>query len=76
MDQPAEEPGRTLERFRAYLRLLGPATPQQVAGYLDAPVKEVRARWPEDIVEQKVDGETRCREVAVGLNVSSRRVSC
>ena len=24
----------------------------------------------------KVDGETRCREVAVGLNVSSRRVSC
>ncbi|MET9628957.1 hypothetical protein ABZX92_15975 [Lentzea sp. NPDC006480] len=24
----------------------------------------------------KVDGETRCREVAVGLNVTSRRVSC
>jgi hypothetical protein len=24
----------------------------------------------------QVDGETRCREVAVGLNVSSRRVSC
>ncbi|MFS8096541.1 hypothetical protein LFM09_05310 [Lentzea alba] len=24
----------------------------------------------------KVDGEFRCREVAVGLNVSSRRVSC
>ena len=24
----------------------------------------------------KVDGETRCREVAVGLNVTSRRVEC
>lgn len=24
----------------------------------------------------KVDGETRCREVAVSLNISSRRVSC
>ncbi|MET9228949.1 hypothetical protein [Lentzea sp. NPDC003310] len=24
----------------------------------------------------QVDGETRCREVAVGLNVSSRRVDC
>jgi hypothetical protein len=24
----------------------------------------------------EVDGETRCREVAVGLNVSSRRVNC
>ena len=44
---------------RAYLRLLGPATPQQVAGYLDAPVKEVRARWPEDTVEVEVEGERR-----------------
>ena len=24
----------------------------------------------------EVDGETRCREVAVGLNVSSRRIAC
>jgi uncharacterized protein YcaQ len=41
---------------RAYLRLLGPATPQQVAGYLDAPVVEVRARWPQDAVEVTVEG--------------------
>ena len=27
-------------------------------------------------LQLKVDGETRCREVAVGLNVTSRRVSC
>lgn len=44
---------------RAYLRLLGPATPQQVAGYLDAPVREVRARWPEDCVEVEVEGQRR-----------------
>lgn len=44
---------------RAYLRLLGPATPQHVAGYIDAPVKEVRGRWPEDAVEVDVEGERR-----------------
>jgi hypothetical protein len=27
-------------------------------------------------LKMQVDGETRCREVAVGLNVSSRRVDC
>ncbi|MCP2203082.1 hypothetical protein LX90_006799 [Lentzea flava] len=27
-------------------------------------------------LELKVDGETRCREVAVGLNITSRRVDC
>ena len=35
--------------MRAVLHLLGPTTPQQVAAYLDAPVKDVRARWPEDV---------------------------
>ena len=43
----------------AYLRLLGPATPRQVAGYLDAPVKEVQARWPSDAVPVNVEGEQR-----------------
>jgi len=50
------------ERFdvvRAYLRLLGPATPKLVGGFLDAPVKDVRAHWPEDVVEVDVDGEQR-----------------
>src|SRR3712207_3307984 len=44
---------------RAYLRLLGPATPKHVAGYLDAPVKDVQARWPADTVEVTVEGERR-----------------
>jgi hypothetical protein len=42
--------------IRAYLRLLGPATPRDVAGYLDAPVREVKTRWPSDAVEVRVDG--------------------
>jgi hypothetical protein len=54
--------GQVPERFdvvRAYLRLLGPATPKLVAGYLDAPLKDVQARWPDDAVEVAVDGERR-----------------
>jgi hypothetical protein len=48
-----------LDVVRAYLRLLGPATPKLVAGYLDAPVTDVQARWPEDAVEVDVEGERR-----------------
>jgi hypothetical protein len=50
------------ERFdivRTYLRLLGPATPKHVADYLDAPVKDVKDRWPADAVEVPVAGEAR-----------------
>jgi hypothetical protein len=56
---PAATVPERLDVVRGYLRLLGPATPQQVAGYLDAPVAEVRARWPEDAVEVDVEGERR-----------------
>ncbi|MGY1653182.1 winged helix DNA-binding domain-containing protein [Geodermatophilus sp. SYSU D01119] len=56
---PEETVPARLDVVRAYLRLLGPATPQHVAGYLDAPVKDVKARWPEDAVEVDVDGERR-----------------
>jgi hypothetical protein len=46
--------------IRCYLRLLGPAAPKHVAEFLDSPVKEVKARWPEDAVEVDVeDGERR-----------------
>lgn len=45
--------------IRSYLRLLGPATPKQVSDYLDAPVKDVKARWPSDTVEVSVDGQAR-----------------
>ena len=44
---------------RCYLRLLGPAKPRHVATYLDAPVADVKARWPDDALEVSVEGETR-----------------
>ncbi|TFV58297.1 winged helix DNA-binding domain-containing protein [Geodermatophilus sp. DF01-2] len=56
---PTEAVPPQLDVVRGYLHLLGPARPQQVAGYLDAPVADVRARWPEDAVEVSVDGERR-----------------
>lgn len=57
--RPAANPDERFDVVRAYLRLLGPATVKQVAEYVDAPVKEVKARWPADAVEVRVDGETR-----------------
>ena len=56
---PADTVPPHLDVVRGYLRLLGPATPKLVAGYLDAPVEDVQARWPEDAVEVPVDGERR-----------------
>ena len=48
---------RHLDPVRAVLHFLGPATPKQVAAYVDCPVKEVAARWPDDAVPVDVDGE-------------------
>lgn len=45
--------------IRCYLHLLGPATPKHVADFLDAPVREVRERWPTDAVAVVVEGEQR-----------------
>lgn len=48
-----------LDPVRGALHLLGPTTPAHVAAFLDAPVAEVRRRWPDDVVEVEVDGEPR-----------------
>ena len=53
---PAARKSARHDVIRGYLRFLGPATPQHVAAYLDAPVKDVRERWPKDAVEVSVDG--------------------
>jgi hypothetical protein len=42
---------------RNYLRFFGPARPKDVATFLDAPVKEVTAHWPNDVVEVMVGGD-------------------
>jgi Winged helix DNA-binding domain len=56
---PAATVPEHLDVVRGYLRLHGPATPKQVAEYLDAPVEEVRQRWPDDAVEVSVAGQPR-----------------
>lgn len=45
-----------LDLVRGVLHLLGPADPAQVAAFLDAPVADVRGRWPADAVPVEVDG--------------------
>jgi len=57
--KPAAAASDRFDLVRAYLRLLGPATPKHVAEYIDAPVKDIKARWPDDATEVTVDGETR-----------------
>jgi hypothetical protein len=52
---PSEAPAR-LQPIPAYLRFLGPATPNHVAAFLDSPVAEVKAHWPKDAIEVSVDG--------------------
>jgi hypothetical protein len=52
--------GPDLDALRAlvlgYLRLLGPATPVEAAGYLGARRADLMAAWPEDLAEVRVDG--------------------
>jgi hypothetical protein len=56
---PAAEVPTHLDPVRAALHLLGPTTPKLVAGYLDAPVRTVRDRWPADVSEVVLDGQGR-----------------
>ena len=44
--------------IRAYLTLLGPATPADVAGYLGARRADLMKLWPGDLEEVSVDGRT------------------
>ncbi|QGQ19637.1 winged helix DNA-binding domain-containing protein [Cellulomonas sp. JZ18] len=53
----AAPPGGPHDLVRTALRFLGPTTPRRVAAFLDSPVRDVTARWPDDVVEVDVDGE-------------------
>ena len=51
--------GDAVPRFdviRNHLRFFGPATPKDVAAYVDMPVAEVKAHWPDDAVEVTITG--------------------
>lgn len=53
---PAAAP-EPLQVIRSHLRLLGPATPTEVAGFLDTTAAVVKQHWPEDATEVRVEGK-------------------
>lgn len=53
-----QKPTDRLQVIRAFLHFLGPATQKEAAAYLDAPVKDVKAHWPDDAVEVTVDDQS------------------
>ncbi|MDQ3157725.1 MAG: winged helix DNA-binding domain-containing protein, partial [Actinomycetota bacterium] len=55
---PAKKTSARFDVIRAYLHYFGPATPKAVAAFIDAPVKDIKERWPGDAVEVDVDGVT------------------
>jgi hypothetical protein len=42
---------------RAYLRLYGPSTPGEVAGFLQSTAAAVKSAWPDDLVAVSIDGK-------------------
>jgi hypothetical protein len=50
------EPGDPAALVTAYLRLLGPAGPAEVAKFLGTTQAEIRRAWPRDLAEVRVDG--------------------
>jgi hypothetical protein len=55
---PPQEAVGTDELARTYLRLLGPATDTEVAGFIGAKRAELRRVWPADLVEVLVEGRS------------------
>lgn len=53
---PAKTVAPELDLVRAVLHHLGPATPKQVAGYLDTSVAAVEEHWPRDTVPVRGEG--------------------
>jgi hypothetical protein len=45
--------------IRLYLRMLGPATPVEVAKYFGSSTAEIKKVWPDDLAEVTVDGRKR-----------------
>nr|CAA9353667.1 MAG: FIG00816115: hypothetical protein [uncultured Nocardioidaceae bacterium] len=54
LDRLGDQATAQFDLVRAYLRFFAPARPRDVAGFLDAPLKDVRSHWPEDAVAVEV----------------------
>ncbi|PVY34225.1 DNA glycosylase AlkZ-like family protein [Williamsia muralis] len=55
--RPDADASPQFDLIRNYLRFYGPSTAQEVAAFLDAPVKEVKAHWPDDVLDVDVEGQ-------------------
>lgn len=56
LDRAASQSPDRLDFVVGTIHLLGPTNPKDVAGFIDAPVSDVKARWPRDVVEVDVEG--------------------
>jgi hypothetical protein len=54
----AGDPKAVQKLIKAYLTVLGPAGPSEVAGYLEARRADIAALWPSGLTEVSVDGRT------------------
>jgi hypothetical protein len=57
LDRPHTQDDGPFDLVRGLLHLLGPLTPKQAATFLDAPLRDITARWPADTDEVEVDGQ-------------------
>ena len=55
--RPGGDASPRFDLIRNYLRFYGPSTTQEVAAFLDAPVREVKAHWPDDVIAVDVGGQ-------------------
>ncbi|MET0459985.1 MAG: winged helix DNA-binding domain-containing protein [Ilumatobacteraceae bacterium] len=60
----ADEADARFDVIRNHLRFYGPTRVADVATFLDAPQADVKAHWPEDVVEVTVEGAARTLLVA------------
>ena len=61
--RPGTEAKARFDVLRNHLRFYGPVDVKAAVTYLDAPQKEVKAHWPEDVVPVEVDGEPGPRSI-------------
>ncbi len=66
--RPGTDADPRFDVLRGHLRFYGPTTPTTAAAFLDAPVKEVTAHWPDDVVRVEVAGHGEADLLAADLD--------
>ncbi len=56
VERAGGRPDGDVDVIRQAVRFLGPTTPRLVAEFVEAPLADVRARWPDDVVPVSVEG--------------------